>query len=126
MPPIPFGWRYQAAVNAGDAVALASLFAADAEIMDPDVPATRGIDAIRGTFERSFANADFSEMIIEHLELEPLGEVLLTIGTSSVVIHPRGGKPTRERSKFFAISRRQPDGSLKIWRVLSASGRDSR
>lgn len=112
---------YQAAVNARDAAALAALYAPDAAIVDPDVDITRGADAIRAAFQASFAQTDFADMTIEQTELVPMGDYFLTLGTSIVTVRPRGGRAGQERSRWMAISRRQPDGSWKLWRVQSSN-----
>jgi uncharacterized protein (TIGR02246 family) len=112
---------YEQAVIAGDAAALAALYAPDAWVMDPDVPTTRGRDSIRAAFERSFRAATFSNMDIEQLEMVPMGDYLLTIGTSIVTVRPRGGQATEERNRWVAVTRRQADGTWKLWRVLSSN-----
>lgn len=112
---------YQAAVNAGDAGALAGLYAPDAIVIDPDVEITEGRDAIRAAFEASFAGAEFSNMNIVQAELVPMGDYLLTLGTSTVTVRPRGGRATQERNRWMAVTRRQADGSWRLWRVQSSN-----
>lgn len=112
---------YQAAVNAGDAEALAGLYAPDAIVIDPDVEITEGRDAIRAAFEASFAGADFSNMNIVQAELVPMGDYLLTLGTSTVTVRPRGGRATQERNRWMAVTRRQADGAWRLWRVQSSN-----
>ncbi|NIM48799.1 MAG: DUF4440 domain-containing protein [Gemmatimonadales bacterium] len=108
---------YVDAVLAGDAAAVAALYAEDATEMPPNVPATEGRAAIQARYE---AGEDVTEFTVTPVATEGLGTLALDWGTYSVTMVIEGvEEPYQDTGKYLAICEKQADGSwlmtVSIW-----------
>jgi uncharacterized protein (TIGR02246 family) len=113
--------RFARAIGAGDAAAVASVYATDATLLAPDVEAIRGRDAIRAYWAAGLASG-ISGVDLDTVRLEAIhegvleqGTFVLRLGTAHDAKHLTG--------KYVVVHRRQPDGSW-AWEtdIFNANG----
>jgi len=112
--------RFAAAYNSGDAAAAAACYADDAVVMLPNQPAIEGSQSIRAWLEASFKEGA-AKIVHTPLEIQVAGDWAYERGNAVVTITPKSGKPTEESIKYLVISKRQPDGSWKVYRDIDNS-----
>ncbi|UCG33482.1 MAG: SgcJ/EcaC family oxidoreductase [Phycisphaerales bacterium] len=106
---------------AGDADALAALYADDPVLMPQSQPEVVGKEAIRSLYQ-----SVFEEYTVqgdgELLEVEVAGDWAFYRSTYRLKATPKaGGEPIEDTGKSLFIVRRQPDGSWKIARLIANS-----
>ena len=109
---------YLAAVNAGDAKAVAALYTEDAAEMPPNEAMVKGRAAIE-KFNAGLLSGNTVKLSLTGLETVATGDVAYDVGTYSQTITPKqgGGKPMTDRGKYVVILRRGADNT---WRVKYA------
>jgi uncharacterized protein (TIGR02246 family) len=106
--------RFQAAYNAGDAAAVAALFADDAVSMPDHEPALEGKAAIEKRMQEVFAQYSPSISITPG-ETEVHGDVAHEHGTYTIELTPKaGGTAMKDNGKYLVILKREADGTWKI------------
>jgi len=106
--------RYIAAYNAGDAAALAALFAEDAISLPDHGSALEGRAAIQKHFETVFSGVT-ANISVTPGDTEVTGDIAHEHGTFSVTVTPKaGGAATTETGKYLVVLKREADGA---WRV---------
>lgn len=94
-----------------------SYSAEDVVLLAPDQPAVVGRDAMRELYRAIYAAVRI-EMTHTPLETHTLGDLVITRGSARGTATPRtGGPSTAFDNKFLMLLRRQPDGTLRTWRV---------
>ena len=106
-----------AAWNSSDAAALAATFADDAILMEPNLAAIEGKQAIQASYEAGFKEKAV-KCTITPLETQLVGDWAYVRGNYTSAITPKSGKPIEESGKYLDIVKRQPDGSWKIYRGM--------
>ena len=109
--------QYAAAVNSGDAAALAATFADDGIELAPNQPAAEGRQAIQALEVTAFNESKF-KFSFTQLETEVVGDWAWDRGDYTVTVTPKSGKPMEESGKYVDIVKRQPDGSWKFYRSI--------
>ena len=110
--------KWNTAVNAGDAAALANLHTDDAIRMPPNQPAVVGKEAIQSSFQTIFEQFT-GKLTLSPEEVEVVGDWAFARGTYAGTRTPKaGGEPTEDNGKYLAIFLRQPDGSWKHYRGI--------
>jgi len=94
---------------------LVDLYAADALVMRPNVPAVRGTAAIREYFF-SVLDSGFGEVEFETTRVETFGEVAYEAGRCKMLVPTLSGKRREERGKYLMVLARQNGGD---WKILS-------
>ncbi len=114
----------KAAFDAGDAAALADIFAEDAIFMPANEPALVGKEAIQSWIQTIFDQFTF-KYTSETLEVDVAGDWAFERSTSAFTATLKaGGEPVFEdNTKDLSIYKRQPDGSWKVYRNISNSDR---
>jgi len=113
------GW--DKAWTAGDADALASLYADNAIAMAPNLPARAGKDALRASSKNYFALfKDENRSVVEDVRVS--GNLAVAWGTQETQTTPKaGGSPVQDKSKWITVYQRQPDRSWKIlWEMYNS------
>jgi uncharacterized protein (TIGR02246 family) len=106
--------RHVAALNAGDAGAWASEFAADAVQMPPHLPANVGIQAIQG-WSRGFLSMFRCQFALEVDEVRAEGDWAIERGRYTIKLTPSGGGPTMDDvGKYITIYERKDGSAWKI------------
>ena len=100
--------RYVDAVNKGDAEAVTELFADDAVILEPGLPAVIGRQAILEVYRDWLG--DGVPVNVEIRDVQDGGSVLYGTGTFDA-----GNGP----GNWLQVLMRQPDGRLRIHRICS-------
>jgi uncharacterized protein (TIGR02246 family) len=91
---------------------LVDLYAADALVLRPNVPAVRSTAAIRELFF-SALEAGLGEVQMEPLRVEVLGDMAYDVGRCTMLAPSVAGKRREERGKYVILSARQA-GEWKI------------
>jgi uncharacterized protein (TIGR02246 family) len=101
-------------INAGDADALAMLYAEDAIRMQPNEPVQKGREAIRASFKSYIEKNETADDNIL-LGVTVSEDYVIAWGTYTSDYKPKsGGNQIHDVGKWVAISKQQPDGTLKI------------
>lgn len=111
--------KWDKAMNAGDADALASFYTEDAVRMTPNEPAWKGKEAIRNGF-RSLLEKNKVKGVNTVADVILAEDYAMVRGTSKYDVIPKtGGEPVHGEGKYVDIRKLQPDGSwksvLSIW-----------
>ncbi len=109
--------QYVAAVNAGDAVAVAATLTDDAIDMGQYEPAVEGKQAIQASYETMFKEHTV-KIALTPLETQVLGDWGYDRGTYTITVTPKTGKPFEDSGKYLDILKRLPDGSWKVSRSI--------
>ncbi len=105
---------FAAAMSAGDVDGVMVNYAEDAVSMPPFVPALRGTDAIRASYQ---AFLDQYDIVLENPaeEIFVTGDWGFSRGSYVISLTPKAdGEPIQDAGKYLVTWRKQPDGS---WRV---------
>jgi ketosteroid isomerase-like protein len=93
----------------------------DAEALFPDMPAIVGKQALRA-FYGSYYGGFRIDGHHAPIETETIGDLVINRGEVHGTVTPKaGGQPMPVGNKYLMIFRRQPDGSLKVWRAAANS-----
>ena len=106
-----------AAWNSNDAAAVAATFADNAILMEPDLAALEGKQAIQTWYE-AFLKDNAVKCAITPLETQVAGDWAYVRGNYTSTFTPKSGKPMEVSGKYLDIVKRQPDGSWKIYRGM--------
>ncbi len=104
--------KWEAALNAGDAETLLSMYTDDARVMPPNAPISRGSQAVKDAFG-GMIDAGLGGTLTS-IETRAAGDIGYNIGTYELV----AGDETVDRGKFIETWRRTADGwkiSNDIW-----------
>jgi uncharacterized protein (TIGR02246 family) len=102
----------------GDAAALVSLIAEDAEFWTHGAPAVKGRQAAAAMFEGFFAGFHL-EQSFETLERIVLDGWAFVRGIEHNRVTPRGGETVEIRQRAFMVLRREEDGSWRFARGMT-------
>jgi uncharacterized protein (TIGR02246 family) len=91
---------------------LISLYTADAIVLRPNVPAVRGMAAIREFFF-AVLDAGLGEVELESQRADVIGDVGYEAGRCKMLVPSTTGKRREERGKYLVISQKQ-EGEWKI------------
>lgn len=105
---------FAAAANAGDADAVAAVYASDASLLAPNHPPQKGRDAIRG-FWGGFLDAYTVKFELTSDTIEGRGDLAYNMGRYrfSAVPKAKGVPGVADEGKFLEILKKEPDGSWK-------------
>lgn len=111
--------RFDAALAAGDADAMAGIYAPDAVRMQNELPAWEGRDAIRAGFAREFDGREGEQVDNVVQEVIILGNHVIMRGTYTATVTPEGGgEPSIETGKWMSLAiRSADDGWLIHWDI---------
>jgi len=103
------------AYEAGDAAAVASLYAVDAVYLPPYMDAIRGRAAIQTRLSEAMGMMSDRQITIERTDAGAAGDLAYAIGTYAVEMGMMGmEEPMSDNGKYITISRRAADGSWEI------------
>ena len=105
---------FVAAANAGDAEAIAAVYADDGALLAPNLPPQKGRDAIRA-FWGGFLDAYTVRFEVASDTIEGRGDLAYNQGHYRFTAVPKAkGVPgVADEGKFLEILKKQPDGSWK-------------
>ncbi len=99
---------FEDAANAKDWAGVAATYTVDAVLMPPNGAAIEGRANIQAFFE---AFPPFSDLNLEHVQVEGQGDMAYVRGTYTMTITPEGGYPITDSGKYIEIRKKQADGS---------------
>lgn len=108
---------YEAADNAGDAAALAALWASDGVFMPPHAATVHGVEAIQAYYDKQFSQGK-AEVSISGEEAVMSGNWGFERGTFSLKLTMADGSTVEDQGKYISIVTRQPDGGVKLSRLI--------
>lgn len=103
---------FSGAFGRGDAAAVAAWYTADATLLPPDNPMTKGRDAIQA-FWQGAMGMGVSEARLETLEVETQGDLAYEVGRFEMVVQPQGGERAEMRGKYVVVWKLEGEG----WRM---------
>lgn len=105
---------YVKASLAGDAKAIAALYADDAVEMPPNQPSIKGRAAIGDYYTKTMAGAKMGTFTLTHVESHATGDSAFDVGTYQQTITPTGAAaPIRDSGKYVVILKRT-GGAWKV------------
>jgi uncharacterized protein (TIGR02246 family) len=102
---------WEDAARANDFGALSATYTQDATLMPPNhdpVQGRAGIEEFMGTFP------PITDMQLDAVEIEGVGDVAYIRGRYSITMAPEGAEPITDSGKYLEIRRKQADGSWLI------------
>lgn len=105
---------YRAAALAGDAKAVAALYADDAVEMPPNHPPVKGRAAIEAYYVEQFQMGKVDSFTLTHLDTRASGDIGYDVGTFTQAMG--GEKPMKDSGKYTVILRKVGGA----WKVTSA------
>ena len=109
---------YIAAETAGDAAAVAALYAEDAVLMPANEPAVSGRAGIQEHLQRDYATMT-AELTATSRETKVAGDIAYDAGTHTIRLTPKaGGNVIEGTGKQIVTLARQTDGSWKITNLI--------
>lgn len=104
------------AANTGDLDHFMSLWADDAILLNPDMPAIFGKEGIREYYKTLFEQFDIAVAIYGETEVQVSGDLAFSRGTGTLSVTPKDGGPkTLADSKWLDILKKQADGFWKVY-----------
>lgn len=103
---------------AGDAAAVAALFADDAVLMLPGIPQLQGKAAIEQALAGAFSAVKYHGITANVQEVQFFGDYALEMGTSEFT-YEVAGQTIVDQGKYVVAWQRQPGGEWKIHRDVS-------
>lgn len=104
-------WRL--AANTKQLDDLLELYAADALLLRPNVPAIRGAASVREFFVSALGSG-FGEVEMEPIKVEIFGDTAYEAGRCKMLVPSVGGKRREERGKYLLFFTKLPEGDWKI------------
>jgi len=107
--------EFVAAAKANDAEGLVSLYAADAVLMPPNEPLSKGSEGAQTWMRSFFDQFTMEDFNISAQKVVVSGDWAFRRGTFAMTVSPAGGgEQMQDVGKFIDIWQRQSDGSWKI------------
>ena len=112
--------KFSAAAVQGDSAALAAMYADDAVLMFPNMPAARGREAIGKAFGGMVSAMKVSAVKLETQDVIVAGDYVAETGAFDMTSQAKtkGAKPLHEVGKYLVLWKKQADGSYKILRDI--------
>jgi uncharacterized protein (TIGR02246 family) len=109
--------KWEAAVKAGDAAAIAALYTSDALVLPPDQEMAKG----RAGAEKVFGGmlkAGVNSVGLHTETVERAGDYAIETGTVTVTVQPEGKAAQTSNGKYVVVWKRQSDGSWQLHRDI--------
>ena len=101
------------ALRRGDAAAFAALYTDDARLLPPNSPTLTDRQAIEA-FWQGVIDLGISDVTLDTVQIEELGDTAIEVGTYTLDIQPPGGDAAKDVGKYVIIWKRQADGAWKL------------
>jgi len=99
---------WKRAFTAGDAAAVAALYAPDATMYPPDEMNAKGRDAIKGSYEKFFSANTISDVRLDYDYSSTSGNLSVASGRFSFTAHPKaGGAAQTMEGRFTSVTERK-------------------
>jgi uncharacterized protein (TIGR02246 family) len=103
--------------QAKDVDKIVAVYAADAVVMQPDMPAMKGTEAIRAGVKAFVGDKNFALTFAPiAVEVAKSGDIGYTYGTyTATMTSPKTKKPVTEKGKYVTVYKKQADGAWKAF-----------
>ena len=100
--------QWKQAALAGDASALAKLYADDAILLPPGMPRARGGSAIEGQFAKMLGEAPFTslDLMLDDVVVAESGDLAYSSGTFTSAGTTAAGEPWKDQGKYLSVYRK--------------------
>ena len=112
--------QYVKATLAGDAKAIATLYAEDAIEMPPNEPPVKGRAAIQQYYEKQFKQGKMSSFTLDHFEARAAGDIGYDVGTYRQNMTPASGTAMDDSGKFIVILERTAGKWLVAYAIYNS------
>lgn len=113
--------KFADAAKRGDTAAIALIYTDDASVMMSNAEAWRGREAIAKGWGGIVSGGTLKEFSLKTDDVEVGGDLVVETGKYEMTVAPKGAKEMKDRGKYIVVWKRQPDGSLKIFRDIGNS-----
>ena len=110
--------RYIDAAIKGDVAALGSFYTDDAMVLAPNEKLVSGRAAIDESNKQMFAAMKVSGLKLKSSDVQASGDFVVETGSYEQTVQPKTGKAFHDVGKYVVVWKKQPDGSLKIFREI--------
>ncbi len=105
--------RWAEGYTAGDAAAVAALYAEDATLLPPNVKKLQGRAAIQAFFKAEL-EMGATDLGLTTISVGGAGDIAYVVGRYTVAVPAEGGEMMRDEGKYLAIHQHQADGTWKL------------
>ena len=106
--------KFGDASRAGDATALASLYAEDARILPPNSEMIQGREGVEAYWAAGF-QMGVKDIVLTTIDVMAMGEMVCEIGKAEVTIEPEGMEAIQDIGKYVVIWKKTADGAWKLY-----------
>ena len=97
-----------------DAAGAVGFYTEDVVGMSADSPAIHGRENMRQYFETLFKEKPEFAASTAKVEVARSGDLAYSMGTGTMTVKPKKGKPVQSGVKYVSVWKKQPDGTWKI------------
>jgi ketosteroid isomerase-like protein len=113
--------RISDALERGDTTTLAEIYTDDAVIMMSNMEAARGRDGAKKVWSTMLSQGTLKDVSMKTDDIVVGGDLVVETGKYELTVQPKTGKEMKDKGKYVVVWKRQPDGSLKIFRDIGNS-----
>ena len=106
--------KFGEAIRAGDAAALAALYAEDARLLPPNREMIRGREGVEA-FWAGGMQMGIKDVVLTTMEVMIMGDMVCEIGRADVTIQPEGMETIQDNGKYVVIWKKTPDGAWQLY-----------
>ena len=106
--------KFGDAVRAGDAAALANLYAEDARLLPPNSEMIQGREGVEA-FWAGGIQMGIKDVVLTTADIMGMGDMVCEIGKANVTIQPEGGEAMEDIAKYVVIWKKTADGAWKLY-----------
>jgi uncharacterized protein (TIGR02246 family) len=113
--------RFVDAAKRADTATIAAIYTDDAVVMMSNTEAWRGRDALRNGWAGMLSQGTLKDFSLRTDDVDVGGDLIVETGRYEMTLQPKTGKEIKDKGKYVVVWKRQPDGSLKIFRDVGNS-----
>ena len=106
--------KFGEASRAGDAAALASLYAEDARLLPPNSEMIQGREGVEAYFAGGF-QMGIKDIVLTTVDLMAMGDMACEIGKAELTVQPEGMDAIQDTGKYVVIWKKATDGAWKLF-----------
>lgn len=106
--------KFGEASRAGDAAALANLYAEDAKLMPPNSETIQGREGVAAYWTGGF-QMGIKDIVLTTQDVMGMGDMVCEIGKAEVTIQPEGQEAIQDIGKYVVIWKKATDGTWQLY-----------